>query len=68
MANKNFTASQVVVVKCKPLLDGWECEFDRTPICMVSHSVATKNYGGKQYEHYAVMPNGRLELIKECDY
>ena len=68
MAKKEFTVEQVVVVKCKPLMDGWECDCDRTPICLISYRTAQKNYAGRQYEWYAVMPNGRLQCIKETEY
>ena len=66
MARKNYV--NVVVVRCKPLNDQWECEFDRTPVCLTSRENAERSYNGKWYEHYAVMPNGRLERVKECDY
>ena len=67
MAKKEFTVEQVVVVKCKPL-DGWACDCDRTPICLIPYRTAQKNYVGRQYEWYAVMPNGRLQCIKETEY
>ena len=63
-----FTVEQVVVVRCVPLNDQWECDCDRIPVCLVSEAVARKNYKGGQYEWYGVMPNGRLQKIKECDY
>ena len=44
MAKKEFTVEQVVVVKCKPLMDGWECDCDRTPICLIPYRTAQKNY------------------------
>ena len=62
----NYT--NIVVVKCKPLNDQWECEFERTPVCLTTKENAKRAYNGKFYEHYAVMPNGRLKLVKECDY
>lgn len=62
----NYT--NVVVVHCKPLNDQWECEFDRTPVCLTSRENAERAYGGRCYEHYAVMPNGRFTRVKECDY
>lgn len=68
MAKKEFTVEQVVVVKCKPLMDGWECDCDRTPICLIPYRTAQKNYVGRQYEWYAVMTNGRLQCIKETEY
>lgn len=68
MAKNEFIVKQVVVVKCKPLMDGWECDCDRTPICLVPYCTAQKDYAGRQYEWYAVMPNGRLQCIKETEY
>ena len=62
----NYT--NVVVVKCKPLMDGWECEFERTLVCLTSKENANRSYKGRNYEHYAVMPSGKLVLVKECDY
>lgn len=66
MAKKNYT--NVVVVRCKPLNDPWECDCDRIPVCLTTKDNAERSYKGGCYEHYAVMPNGRLELVKECDY
>ena len=63
-----ITIDQVVVVRCKPLLDSWECEFERTPVCLVSRKQAEKTYSGKQYEWYGVMPNSRLSLIRESQF
>ena len=68
MTKNEFIVEQVVVVKCKPLMDGWECDCDRTPICLIPYRVAQKNYAGRQYEWYAVMPNGRLQCIKETEF
>jgi hypothetical protein len=65
---KAITIEQVVVVKCTPLNDPWECDCDRTPMCLIPYTTAAKNYKGGQYEWYGVMPNGRLQKIKECDY
>lgn len=62
----NYT--NVVVVRCKPLDDQWECEFERTLVCLTTQENANRSYKGRNYEHYAVMPNGRLVLVKECDY
>ena len=67
MTKKEFIVEQVVVVKCKPL-DGWKCDCDRTPICLIPYRTAQKNYADRQYEWYAVMPNGRLQCIKETEF
>lgn len=66
MAKKNYT--NVVVVRCKPLMDQWETDCDRTLVCLTTKENAERTYKGGCYEHYAVMPNGKLVLIKECDY
>ena len=62
----NYT--NVVVVNCKPLNDQWEREFERTLVCLNTKENANRSYKGRNYEHYAVLPNGRLKLVKECDY
>lgn len=51
-----------LIVECRPLNDQWECDADRTPICL------TKDYSSYyefRYEVYKVKENNSLELIKE---
>jgi hypothetical protein len=52
-----------LIVKCEPLNDQYECEADRTPICL------TEDYSsyGRGYEVYEVMKDNSLKLIKEYD-
>lgn len=62
-----FTVEQVLVVHCQPLNDQWETDAHRTPKCIVPYAVAKSKYDSWDYEWFAVMPNGLLRLIKECE-
>lgn len=51
-----------LVVKCDELSDQYECDADRTPICV------TKNYNKYNhpgYEIYEILSDGKLKLIKQ---
>lgn len=51
-----------LIVKCVELNDQYECDADRTPICMTDNK---EEYWKSGYEIYEVRSNGKLELIKE---
>lgn len=52
-----------LVVECVTLYNQYECDADRTPICMVDEWKDTK-YDAEGYEIYEVQPNGFLERIR----
>ena len=51
-----------LVVKCDELCDQYECDADRTPICVTKNY---KSYNRPGYEIYAILSDGKLKLIKE---
>lgn len=56
---------EYLIVHCKELLDGWECDADRTPIAIVKdYSPYAKKYN---YEIYAIREDGKIFCIKEMD-
>ncbi len=62
-----------VLVKCKPLLDQWECEFDRMPLSFsITYPNTPKTKRGKFtycfYEVYGVRKDGRLIKVQEVHY
>ena len=50
-----------LVVKCSELGDQWECDADRTPLCLTEN---VSQYG-LGYEIYRVNPDNTFTLIKE---
>jgi len=64
--NKEIRFDKFLIVKCKPLDDQWECDADRTPICIVDQY---EMYGYKKFgfEIYGILPNGNLKLLQEYD-
>lgn len=54
-----------VIVKCRTLNDQYECDADRTPICICHDNYNKyKKYG---YEVYAVEASGNLDCIQIYD-
>ena len=53
-----------VIIKCEPLGDQWECDADRTPICVVDDYEEYKKYG---YEVYEINPDNSLKCIQEYE-
>lgn len=51
-----------LIIQCDELGDQWECDADRTPICMTNDY---SKYGGYGYEVYKLKSNGTFELVKE---
>lgn len=52
-----------LIVECRPLNDQWECDAERTPICLIEDY---SSYG-RGYEVYEVRKDNSLKLIKEYD-
>ena len=55
-----------LVVECITLHDQFECDADRTPICMVDEWKDTK-YDAEGYEVYEVQTDGSFKRIREYD-
>lgn len=54
-------SQQYLIVKCEELGDQWECDADRTPICITSNYHPYNRIG---YEFWKILPNGECELVK----
>lgn len=52
-----------LVVKCRELCDGFECDADREPICVTDDI----SKFGKNYEVYEINEDGSLNKIKDYD-
>ena len=53
-----------LIVKCKELDDQWECDCDRTPMCLTDDLSSWNSNGADYYyEVYEVQPDGALTLI-----
>ena len=64
--NKNYSMiKEYLIVKCVPLDDQWECDYDRTPICVTNDY---SKYEHEEYEVYAIYKDGRIKLHRECFY
>ena len=55
---------QYLIVKCEALSDQYECDADRTPLC-ITDDFNLQKYNKVGNEVYKILPNGKLELIKE---
>lgn len=53
-----------LIVKCVELGDQWECDADRTPVCITNDFDKFNQYG---YEIYKICDNETFELIKQYD-
>lgn len=53
-----------LIIKCKELGDQWECDADRTPICITDDFDKFYQFG---YEIYEILDNGTFKLIKEYE-
>jgi len=64
--NKKYNEiKEYLVVKCRPLNDQYECEYDRTPICITTNY---SQYNQEDYEIYAIYKDNRIKLFRECYY
>lgn len=52
-----------LIIKCDEIGDQWECDANRTPICMTD-DCSKYGYG---YEVYELKPNNTFKLIKEYE-
>lgn len=53
-----------LVIKCVELLDQYECDADRRPICVCDNY---HKYNKKGYEIYEIRENGKLVLIHDYE-
>lgn len=53
-----------LIVKCRELNDQYECDADRTPICLTDDFKKFDKYG---YEIYEITSENTFKLIKEYD-
>ena len=53
-----------LIVKATPLNDQYECDADRTPLCITSDDTKYQKYG---YEVYRIFPNGSIRIIQDYD-
>lgn len=59
------TNKMYLIIKCHELNDQYECDADRTPICLTHDYSKFKKYG---YEIYEVRENNTFKLIKEYEW
>ena len=52
-----------LILECRKLGDQWECDADRTPICVTENP---SDYG-IGYEVWKILENGNLEKIRDYD-
>ena len=55
-----------LVVECNELSDQYECDCDRTPVC-VTDEKGIEEYQILGYEIYSILSDGRLEKIKDYE-
>lgn len=53
-----------LIVECRELDDQWECDCDRTPVCITDEKGVEK-YLTLEYEIYSILSDGKLEIIKD---
>lgn len=53
-----------LIIKCDELGDQWECDANRTPICLTNDY---DKYNTMGYEIYKIKENGTFELIRNYD-
>lgn len=53
-----------LIVKCDDLNDQWECDANRTPVCLTNDY---SKYNKMGYEIYEVKADGTLKQIREYD-
>lgn len=54
-----------LIVKCESLSDGWECDANRTPLCVTNNLDEYKGKWG--YEIYEIRSDGRTILIQDWE-
>jgi len=55
-----------LVVECNELSDQYECDCDRTPVC-VTDEKGIEEYQILGYEIYSILSDGKLEKIKDYE-
>ena len=63
--SKNKKYNEIVkylIVRCDPLSDQYECDANRTPICVTDDY---HNYSEDDYEVYAIYKDGRIKIVRE---
>ena len=53
-----------LIIKCTALNDQWECDADRTPVCITDDFNKYNQYG---YEIYKICDDGTFKLMKEYE-
>ncbi len=56
--------SKYLITKCVPLMDQYECDYERTPICMVDDY---SKYYEEGYEIYELLDDNTFTCIKQAD-
>lgn len=56
--------AQYLIVKCDELGDQWECDANRTPVCLTDDYTPYWKIG---YEVYEVLSNNHFKLIKDYE-
>ena len=63
--SKNKKYNEIVkylIVRCDPLSDQYECDANRTPICVTDDY---HKYSEDDYEVYAIYKDGRIKIVRE---
>lgn len=53
--------AKYLIMKCDELSDQYECDADRSPVCLVDDWAYYNEYG---YEVYEILKNNTFKLIK----
>lgn len=53
-----------LIIKCDELGDQWECDANRTPVCLTDNY---DKYNKRGYEVYQIKTNGTFELIRNYE-
>ena len=56
--------AKYLIMKCDELSDQYECDADRSPVCLADNWTYYNEYG---YEVYEVLKNNTFKLIKSYE-
>lgn len=56
--------AKYLIVECNELSDQYECDADRSPVCLVDDWAYYNKYG---YEVYEILKDNTFELIKSYE-